>query len=445
MRFAEPASSPAHDRVRTRHQQLTGLSPTHVAVGPAPTTLAGHCTDVYGGMTITALTEPGVAVAASARTDGVISVREFQSDGTEVTHGTTELSHLDSIHAPVGSAGAPFESAHRRSPHPLDSLPHHAARATHLGGLIWSMIHRQMLSRDTQGMDITVEMDVLPTSGAGYVEAIDAALSVALHCDAAGDGLSDAPIRARLADICWQSARHFGTSPVSRSRIVAALRGSAEGLTVIDFADGAVTSAPTLIGGPLELLELASTPTAAAGACADTVSTALLRAQHEFAEQAAQAFGVETVRLLPDAHHRVVDWLEAVCESRGPDGIPSPSHAHAWMSYWEAQTRLSAQAASALRSLDHTRALPMITSASRACAQLYGARDEGLTRACRDAGAVAAWLTCRPAEGTVLALVPGGQVDDYVRQLDRENPGMFAQVRRLHPAGPARCVQHSSH
>lgn len=75
------------------------------------------------------------------------------------------------------------------------------------------MIHKQMLSRDTKGLDITVLSTIPEGVGLGENSAMDVALALALY----RENIEEAPTKARIAEICSQSAFMFSETSVLRA------------------------------------------------------------------------------------------------------------------------------------------------------------------------------------------------------------------------------------
>src|SRR5699024_6685730 len=67
-------------------------------------------------------------------------------------------------------------------------------------------------------------------------------------------------------------------------------------------------------------------------------------------DNASHAFGAESLRLLPDAPERVIDWLNAVHKVHGSAGQPTVAEASGWLQSYDAETQRTHQVARALRS-----------------------------------------------------------------------------------------------
>lgn len=314
--------TPASDRVAQAHVNRTGNAPLHTADAPGTFIVVGENSDHFGGITITGLTSLRAAAAVSPRDDNTIAVHcDFAGATTEDTADCGRIAEL-----------AEQESADRES-----------SLAERFGGLVHTLVGRQMLSRDTAGMDITVISDVPLGAGLGALHAADAALALALL---GGDSeIDSAPLRTRLADIASQSARIFSPLPVLRARHSAALRGREGTVSVIDYADGSLTQAPHPAKADVRILSISPSH----GVAFDD-GHAVARGR-TFIDDACANFGVASLRQLPNAADRVVEWVDARHHVHGPDSAPTLETARAWVDFGEAETELSANAAKALRSM----------------------------------------------------------------------------------------------
>ena len=132
--------------------------------------------------------------------------------------------------------------------------------------------------------------------------------------------------------------------PVLRARHSVALRG-AEGVSVVDYADGSLTQAPHPSRHGVRVFslakELGQPSTDQREAIAD---------HRAFIDAACANFGVDSLRQLPDASARVVQWVEAR-RAAGDETAPAPEAARRWVQFCETETLRSLAAAKALRSV----------------------------------------------------------------------------------------------
>ena len=175
--FETPSKSPV-ERVRAASGR--------VASAPGTWVLIGENVDHFGGVTLVGTSSLRAAASVSPRSDGVISVAANGPLGQEF------------------SAQLPYDDQ------PADGL------ARRWWGLVHTLVQRQVLSRDTAGMDITVESDVPVGAGLGALYASDAAIALALA--GSHDDVDTAPFRARLAEICSHAVATYSSLPVLRAR-----------------------------------------------------------------------------------------------------------------------------------------------------------------------------------------------------------------------------------
>lgn len=398
-----PAVSAA-ERVAEAHRKAVGV-PTAVAAAPATYSLIGEHIDHYGGVVLMGLASLRAAVAYSPRADTRIRVSVHRPGG-EVRREETSVAEV-SRRGVEQQPGVDDYGRPTIPPLPAGGI------AARLGGLAWTLIHRQLLSRDTTGLDITVVNDIPHGVGLGAGAAVDAALVLALQ---AGDAdLAEAPVRTRLAEICFQSNEMFSAVPPLRARYTAALRGSGNTVSVIDYSDGSLTQAPHpvdeqhrafLVGLPEH-----RQPDQSAG-------IDLVRRHRTFLDDACRAFGADSLRRLPDAVHRVLDWLQAVHQVRGPEGSPTVTEALGWLQFIETETHRAQLTAQALRSRRGPEIGSLLTESQAQLRPLLGVdADDELVQLCSVRGAVAARATSAGLGSGVFALVPAHRASFFAEDL----------------------------
>lgn len=370
--FETPSQSPAQ-RVRAAHS-----GSGRVASAPGTWVLVGENVDHFGGVTLMGTAALRAAAAVSPRPDRVVSM---------------------SARGPLGqefSAQLPFDEE------PADGL------ARRWWGLVHTLVQRQVLSRDTAGMDITVESDVPVGAGLGALYAADAAIALALA--GVHDDVDTAPFRARLAEICSLAMATYSSLPVLRARHSVALRG-AEGVSVVDYADGSLTQAPHPSRHGTRVFSVA------AGLGAPFAeSREAIAAHRAFIEAACTNFGVASLRQLPDASRRVAQWVEAR-RAAGDDTAPDPETARRWVTFCESETLRSLAASKALRSRRANELCTLLNSASEARSL---AAPDALVALARERGAVAARPAATGTSNAVIAFVPAQDADAFAGSMARE-------------------------
>ena len=370
--FETPSQSPAQ-RVRAAHP-----GSGRVASAPGTWVLIGENVDHFGGVTLAGTAALRAAAAVSPRPDRVVAV---------------------SARGPLGqefSAQLPFDEE------PADGL------GRRWWGLVHTLVQRQVLSRDTAGVDITVESDVPVGAGLGALYAADAAIALALA--GAHDDVDTAPFRARLAEICSHAMTTYSSLPVLRARHSVALRG-AEGVSVVDYADGSLTQAPHPSRHGVRVFSVAASlgePFAE--------SREAIAAHRAFIDAACTNFGVASLRQLPDASARVAQWVEAR-RAAGDDTAPDPETARRWVTFCESETLRSLAASKALRSRRANELFTLLNSASEAHSL---ATPDALVALARERGAVAARPAATGTSNAVIAFVPVQDADAFAGSMARE-------------------------
>ena len=143
-------TSPASPRPKA-HSAHAESAVQAVASAPGTWSVAGEHADHFGGIVVMGISDLRAAAAVSPRTDGAIKVRLIEStdEGDKLTDDSITLDEL----AERFAQQQPQIDEQGRTvipPAPEGSL------AARLGGVIWTMINRQLLSRETAGADVTI-------------------------------------------------------------------------------------------------------------------------------------------------------------------------------------------------------------------------------------------------------------------------------------------------
>lgn len=389
------AHSPVLDRVRQLHREETGVESTQVADAPGTWLVMGEHVDYAGGVTLIAQVSQRVAVAVSPRPDDLIKVT-YQStalDGVVTTTGEITLATVE-------------ERATTQQLVDVDS-----SIAARLGGIVWTMIHRQLLSRDTAGMDVTVVSDIPADAGLGAISSAEAAFALALLGEV--EDRDEAPLRARLAEVCAQAADIFSHTPSLRSRYTAILRGAAGQVAVVNYADGSVTQAPHPTSANMRILAVIGPET-------EVDQTVAIQERRRFLDAACRAFGTESLRLLPDAPTRVLDWLRAVHKVHGTDGQPSLEQATTWLTFDKEETARAEQLSRSLRSR-RIEDLWDLMSESQAGLEDYGLDAQSdLAQLVLVRGAAGARAAVAGMSAAVIAGVDKRHADNFVADLSAD-------------------------
>lgn len=384
----------AGERVRAQFALDFNTAPEYVAEAPSTYPVIGEYVDHYGGTVVLGVGSARVAVAVGRAESDDVTLTIHRIDGTTEHDRVSarDVAHLAAAQLPgVDDAGRPtVPPAPRGGP------------ATRLGGIVHTMISRQLVPRDTTGLNISVVSDVPAGPALGEAEAVDAAFALTLQADA--EDISEAPLRARLAELCAHSADSFSSRPLSRSRYTAALRALPDSLAVIDYADGSLTQAPHPISATTRAFALL-----VPGAEGDDGE----KIRRKFLDDARQAFGADSLRLLPDARDRVLDWLRAVHKVHPDAGAPPVAEADTWLAYFEEETARAQQVAVALRSRRIADVWAFLADSHRETTQIAGS-ETALAELALSRGAMAARVA---GAGAVVCFVPAGAADNFSADL----------------------------
>lgn len=377
--FTPPAQSPV-ERAREAHVARTGAKPSHVASAPATWVLIGENVDHFGGVTLAGTGSLRAAAAVSPRSDGVISIAASGPLGDDLAEETT----LQAL-------------AEGTETDPL---------ATRWAGLVQTLIQRQVISRETSGLDITVASDVPLGAGLGALYACDCAIALAL---AGGhDEIDTAPFRARLAEVCSHAVATYSSLALLRARHTVALRGGGDTISVVDYADGSVTQAPHPNRHGVRVFSLSTELGQPYGSQKQTIAS-----RRDFIDAAAANFGVASLRQLPDNVDRVVQWVDAR-RATGDETAPEPDVARNWVQFCETETLRSLAAAKALRSRRGNELFTLLNSPSE---QHDLATPDALVALARERGARAARPAATGTSEAVLAFVPLDTADEFAARM----------------------------
>ncbi|MGZ7497076.1 galactokinase family protein [Corynebacterium sp. ZY180755] len=394
------------------HSAAFGEDPVATAAAPGSWSLIGEHTDPYGGVVLLSLTDLRTVAAISPRNDRAVVVEMETFD-----HRTGEFDRI-SDKTTLDKVATFSEDKEKTS----------FTVAEHLGGLVQTMMHRQMLSRDTAGFSIAISSTIPEKSGLGGDVALD--VSVALAVGHGIDDLNVAPVRAKLADVCYQASQHFADYPSVRARYTAALRGHANALNVVDYSDGSITQASHPVGPSTRTSALLIT------AGAQESYGELIKERHKFIEDAGHAFAASSLRLLPEAPTRVVDWLAAIHEVNGPEGVPEITEASMWMNFLEAETADAVSTSQAIRSRRHGDIFPILNRSQQHMDSELGVvsdAERALAQLCLSRGALSARSSESGASTAVVAIVESAHATNFTHDLAADG----LSVIELLPGEPA--------
>lgn len=390
-----PAASPV-ERAKAQHAELTGAQPLRTASAPGTWVLIGENVDHFGGVTIMGLSDLRVAAAASPREDERIVVHTLGPYVDEF-HGETSLAEL--------ADGTVDDPLLRR-----------------FAGLVQTMINRQVLSRDTTGWTITIVGDVPVGAGLGALYAADAAIALALA--GGSDEVNEPPMRARLSEICSHSMATYSSLALLRARHTVALRGAEHQVSVVDYADGSLTAAANPAKMGVRIFTVAAELGQPHAAQKERIAM-----RRDFIDEAVANFGVSSLRELPDAVDRVVEWVEARADA-GDETAPDPAVARQWVHFCETETLRSLATAKALRSRRGNELLTLLNSRSEAHDIVT---PDALVRLALERGAAAARPAAAGTSQAVIAFVPVRKADEFAAAFEQGY-----EVVEIHPGAPAR-------
>ena len=379
-------------QTKKRHVNRTGVEPAAQARAFATWLVVGEHTDFAGGMVLVTPLHAHTHVAISPRSDLDIVVE-------------------------AGGHSSTFTLAQMGDEGPVTL----ARRAAHL---IQAMIQRQLLSRESKGFDITVASSIPSGLGVGEDAAFDTALALALAHRL--EERDSAPVRAKLAEVTFQAAASHSPAVAVRARYATILRGRPGFVNVVDYADGAITQASVPATADTALFAVRP-PKVGAPLVAEIVR------RQEFHQQAAKAFGADSLRALPDAHGRVIEWLRAVHQVRGADGTPTELEATQWLTFQVQELQAATSVAQAIRALNSAEAYSLLSRSQDSIDELFGCSgvESHVAQLCRARGAVAARAAHAGVSTAAIAVVADVHADRFIESLTED--GFKVERLELHP------------
>lgn len=386
-------------RCQARHQEVYGQAPESIGSAPATWNLIGEHTDSFGGVVILGLGEARAWCAVSRRTDDIIAVDATTPSG----RGRQETSWPR------------VEKQALAADHPVTTQ-----LAEKLGLVLWVMVHRQFVSRDVTGINVTAVSEVPDGMGLGEQDALEVALAMALAALSPGTP-DDPPNRSRIADCCTQAARISSRAPGLRARRWAALRGQSDRLAVINYADGSLTPRPLPPEATLTpLVVRAQAPTPQVLSSYEDIFVY----QDRLIDSAAKAFNAQSLRHLPEASDRVTQWLAARQEVVGDKNLPEVPLARRWLTWWERETARATSVASGLRARHIDAAFELVNSSHRDLIDSFlapgtaaGPPAVRTGAEALDAGAISARLASAGVTDACIACVPQPRVPRWASSL----------------------------
>ncbi|RKW98712.1 galactokinase [Corynebacterium diphtheriae] len=385
---------------KRQHTDADVLEHPVSASAPATWSLIGEHTDHAGGVVLISVAQLRTHVEATTRADDIVSVDYYSADPEmPVQQSAISLSDVFEWQNSLSGDHEPLES-------PGDPSP-----ALTVAVLIYYMVHRQLLSRDTHGFNVTVTSTIPEDAGLGDQEALIMAAALAFAHDY--EDVHTAPIKAKFADVCFQASQAATGRPHVRARFDSALRGLASDLNIVDYSDGSVTHFPHPLNTQSDYAAFVVIPPVGAE------QTAEVERRQAFITSAEKAFGTDSLRVLPDARERVIEWLQAVHEVCGTDDVPTITEAASWLEFMENETQAAINAAQAIKSRRHAACFDIVSESQRNLESLYTitTTDAMLSQLCLSRGAVSARSTEAGICCAIAAIVPLHHAQNFAADL----------------------------
>lgn len=341
------SGSPTPAVLTDAHTRAWGVNPTWIVSAPGTMAWLGEYVAPIGGTTIAQTIEPSVHVA--------ISITTTAHQGPNDQLNKSEAGMYFGVH----SAG-PYSIAD------ADDV---------VRAVVDTVAHQQSGLRRSTFLYVTIMSSVPPDEGFGEHAAATAAITMALA--AALSGKDDPPSLPALAALTAKTLRQSAHSSTSWWRPSVIFRSKPGMLTHLTQFDDAVTTLPfTDERESLHPVMLSATPT---DEDRDRAQTWTSKAQRNdaFLWRACSTFGVETLRDLPSAPQRVLEWLDISRRDTTPDGqsadYPSVMEARRWLQLCGRESSRARHAAMDVKSRRTTRVASTLTASAHELVELVSA------------------------------------------------------------------------
>lgn len=405
----EPADTSAADVsaalefLTEEHTRHFGELPSLWASAPAGWFVIGEHSDAAGGVVVSGLSQHRATVTVTPRNDQVVRVHYV--DASAATNA--EAFDVDDARVVDSDTTLPDEQPFGAG---TPTFVHSAATdaARRIAGLMATAAGRQLIAREARGADITVHCTIPEGMGLGERAAVECAtvLALAMHTK----DRDEAPIRARLVDVAVSAAASYSPEPPLKARYTAIMRGRANAFQVVDYRDGSLTQAPHVLDAGYQPIVVA------VPGRDNSVDVSELRQRMNFAHDASKAFGVESLRHLPDAAPRVTAWLAAMHGAQRGEGLPSAQQASAWLDFFDAETSHAEDFVNLVRSRRQASALVAVDRSRDALASAVGvpATSTQLAELAAGWGAHAARPACVDITDAIIAYVPAADAEQFL-------------------------------
>lgn len=370
------SGSPSPALLTDAHTRAWGVNPTWIVSAPGTLAWLGEYVAPIGGTTIAHTIEPSVQVA--------ISLATTAPQGPHDLLNKTEAGMYFGVH----SAG----------PCPLADADD-VVRA-----VLDTVAHQQSGLRRSTVLYVTIMSSIPPREGFGEHAAATAAITMTLAT--ALSGKDDPPCPPALATLTAKALRQSAHSPTSWWRPSVIFRSQPGTLTHLTQFDDAVTALPFADErAPLHPVMLSATPTDEDLEHAQAWASKAQR-NDAFLWRACSTFGVETLRDLPSAPQRVLEWLDIsrrdTTADDGPADYPSVMEARRWLQLCGRDSSRARHAAMDVKSRCTTRVASTLRTSARELIELVSAATPTQRRILRGIAA--------PAGSDVIEEIPGQRI-----------------------------------
>ncbi|MDU7287234.1 hypothetical protein [Corynebacterium kroppenstedtii] len=370
------SGSPSPALLTDAHTRAWGVDPTWIVSAPGTLAWLGEYVAPIGGTTIAQTIEPSVQVA--------ISLTTTPPQGNHDQLNTSE-------------AGMSF-GVHSAGPHPI------ADADDVVRTVLDTVAHQQSGLRRSTPLYVTIMSSIPSGEGFGKHAAATAAITMALAT--ALSGKDDPPCPPTLATLTAKALQQSAHSPTSWWRPSVIFRSQPGTLTHLTQFDDAVTALPfTDEREPLHPVMLSATPT---DEDLDHTQSWASKAQRNdaFLWRACSTFGVETLRDLPSAPQRVLEWLDisrrdTAADEQQPD-YPSVLETRRWLQLCGRDSSRARDAAMDVKSRRTIRVASTLTTSGRELIELVSAATPAQQRILRH--------IATPAGCDVIGEIPGQRI-----------------------------------